>query len=309
MQKLTKDHLFSNRGDLSTVPSVPPLKVAQGESFLIETVDGENKNIMSEKDIAKPGMPMARVSTGDIPWTGPVYVDGIRAGDVIAVVIEDIKVMDHCFIQTGNEEFFVPTLLPSELVKKRKDFISISDGMAHFPGGFGVPIHPMFGCFGVVPLKSYADPWYHGGNMDIPDICAGNIVHIPCERDGAFFACGDGHAVQGEGEINGFSLEVSLQGQFHIERSGFQGLKTIMIETPDEFIAVGIMHEMEGAVKAAVYSMSDLLARRKGVDLLEAYQLVSHIGDLRLGATWPMWCKKWHIAVPVCLHLSKRYFH
>ena len=65
--------------------------------------------------------------------------------------------------------------------------------------------------------------------MDIPDICAGSIVHLRCQRDGAFFCCGDGHAVQGDGEVNGYSLEVSLEGTLLIEKSPYKDIRTIMI--------------------------------------------------------------------------------
>jgi len=307
MQKLTKEHLFWNRshrvdGKLTPypLPPTPPLRVAQGESFLIETVDTLHRSIMSEADIGKPSGPMA----GN-PWTGPVYIEGICAGDVIAVSIEDIQVTDHCLLGMEKGD----TLLPAELIEPREDFIRIKDGVAYFPGGMQAPIRPMFGCFGVVPTSARPEPYEHGGNMDIPDICAGNIVHIRCERDGAYFGCGDGHALQGDGEINGFSLEVSLLGQLSIAKSKYQALRTIMIETPDKFITVGIKHEIRQGVEDAVHSMSDLLARTKNISLCDAYQLASHVGDIRLGAMWPMWHTEWHIPIPVCLHLEKAYFN
>ncbi|MDD5529441.1 MAG: acetamidase/formamidase family protein [bacterium] len=298
MQKLTKENLFWNRGDLSTLPKIPPLRVSRNESFLIETIDTEHRNILSKSDISKPQGPMA----GN-PWTGPVYVEGIKAGDVMSVFIEDIRVTDNCFIKINEN-----SLLPPEFLKNQENFISISNGIAHFPGGINIPIRPMFGCFGVVPLQIYTDPWKHGGNMDIPDISAGNIIHLRCERDGAFWGCGDGHAIQGEGEINGFSLEVSLLGQIRIEKSKYRNLKTILIETPDKFITVGIGHDFKESVMDATYSMADLLSENKNISIQDAYQFVSHIGDTRLGAVWPAWCKKWHIPIPVCLHLRKEYF-
>ena len=239
------------------------------------------------------------------PSTGPVYVDGIKANEVIAIYIESLEVIGHCTIGTGDE-----TLLPSEFVRKRRDFIRIENGVAHFQGGLEIPVRPMFGCFGVVPAESSPEPWHHGGNMDIPDICTGNIIHVRCQRDGAFFCCGDGHAVQGDGEINGYSLEVSLEGKLRIERSTYQEIKTVLIETPEEFITVGIEHIFGDSVKSAVYSMADLLAKNQGLDLLDAYQFSSHVGDLRLGAVWPMWSKKWSgLPIPACLHLSKNFFN
>ncbi len=165
----------------------------------------------------------------------------------------------------------------------------------------------MYGCFGVVPAGVRPEPFVHGGNMDIPDICAGNTIHLRSERDGGYFACGDGHAIQGDGEINGFSLEVSLLGQLRIEKSSYPSLKTILIETPEKFITVGVKHEAREAVTDAVHAMSELLAKARGIDLLDAYQFVSHVGDIRVGAMWSMW-SEWQIPVPMCLHLDRGYF-
>ncbi|MBV7335624.1 acetamidase/formamidase family protein [Chloroflexi bacterium TSY] len=305
MQRLAKEHLFKNypsrddEGNLQPplLPDEPPLHVEQGESFLIETVDTGHMLLMSEDQRDKPTGPMA----GN-PSTGPVYVEGIRAGDVIAVSIESLEVVGHTIIGTGQH-----SLLPSALVKERKDFVKIESGIANFPGGLKIPVRPMYGCFGVVPVDVQPEPYMHGGNMDIPDICAGNTIHLRCERDGGYFACGDGHALQGDGEINGFALEVSLLGQLRIDKSPYQALKTILIETPEKLITVGIKHEARDAVTDAVHAMSELLAQAREIDLLEAYQFVSHIGDVRVGAMWPMW-SEWHIAVPMCLHLDRVYF-
>jgi amidase len=306
MKRLTNDHLFRNyrfeneKGeDVPHLVPTPPLRVSQGEAFLIETVDTGHRNVLSPKDKDKPSGPVS----GN-PSTGPVYVEGIKVDDVIAVTIEDLQVVDHCFIAVDEE-----SLLPAEYIDDREDFISISNGFAHFPGGIRVPVRPMYGCFAVVPASGRSEPGEHGGNMDIPYVCAGNTVHFRCERDGAYFCCGDGHAVQGEGEINGYSLEISLLGQLRIEKSKYQDLKSILIETPDELITVGVKRPIEDALKSAVYSMSHLLSREKEIGLTEAYQVASHVGDVRFGAMWPLWREepRW-TRIPVCLHLSKSYF-
>lgn len=297
MQRVRRDHRFRNHGDLSTVPETPPLRVALDESFIVETVDTADRFIMSEADLGKPPGPMA----GN-PSTGPIFVEGIEADDVIAVHIEQLNVVGHCSL--GIQE---KALLPSDVTVPREDFVRIAEGLAHFPGDLRAPLRPMFGCLGVVPAQPSPEPWHHGGNLDIPDVCAGNIFHVRCQRDGAFLACGDGHAVQGDGEIAGFSLEVSLEGILRVRRSPYQKLRTILIESPAEFITVGVEHELHDSVKSAVHSMSELLAHEREIGLLDAYQLAVHVGDLRLGAMWPMW-SEWQIPIPACLHLSKQYF-
>jgi amidase len=172
-----------------------------------------------------------------------------------------------------------------------------------------VPVKPMYGCFAVVPTSGRSEPAEHGGNVDIPYVCSGNTVHIQCECDGGYFCCGDGHAIQGEGEINGYSLEVSLLGRLRIEKSDYQDLSSILIETPDEMITIGVKRGIEDAVETAVLLMSQLLARAKDISVTEAYQTASHVGNIRLGAMWPLWGKKprW-TPIPMCLHLSKQCF-
>lgn len=299
MQRLTRDHRFRNHGDLSTLPPEPPLTVALGESFVIETVDTRDLLILSEADADRPNGPME----GN-PSTGPVFVEGASAGDVIAVEIERVDVVDHCKIAIGGG-----SLLPPEFIEKRSDFIRIADGVAHFCGGLTAAVKPMFGCFGVVPAQPSPEPWHHGGNLDLPDVCAGSTVHVRCERDGAWFCCGDGHAVQGDGEINSYSLEVSLEGTLRIERSPYQGIKTILIETPEEFVTVGVEHTFQESIRSAEYGMADFLASVRGVNILDAYQLASHVGDLRLGPVWPMLRDQDDtIPIPICLHLARQYF-
>jgi acetamidase/formamidase len=108
MRRLTKDHLFCNycyTNDagidvLRPIPT-PPLTAAQGESFLIDTVDTGNRNVVVESDKDKP--------SGEIsgnPSTGPVAVEGILAGEVIAVTIEDLQVTDSCFIDIDQDSFY-----------------------------------------------------------------------------------------------------------------------------------------------------------------------------------------------------------
>ena len=88
--------------------------------------------------------------------------------------------------------------------------------------------------------------------MDVPDVCAGRVVHVRCQRDGAFFCCGDGHAIQGDGEINTCSLEVSLEGVLRIERSEHQDLRTILIESPEEtrIVWLGVLVDLLVAAAA-----------------------------------------------------------
>lgn len=302
MQRITADNRFWNRSKYANgsfefydVPA-PGLRVQLGEIFDIETVNTCDVAILSEEDMRKENGAMA----GN-PWTGPVYVEGICAGDVISVTIHDLEVVGHSFIGPGN-------LLEAWTDEERKSFIKIKDGHALFPGGWRVPIHPRYGCFGVVPSAPNWDPWKHGGNLDIPEIRAGTTVHVRCERDGAYFGCGDGHALQGEGEISGWAVETALVGRISIARSEFQYLDSMLLETDEKIIAVGVDEDFDTSAKASLLTLSDHLSRQAQVSRMDAYELTVQVGDLRLGAAWPMRAAGNKIPVPVCVHLDRAYF-
>ena len=120
MNRLSRTHVFHNYGDLSTLPRTPPLSVKLDEQLVLETVDTSDRHVLSRDDIDKPRGPMA----GN-PCTGPVHVEHVRAGDVIAVRIEQIDVVGHCVLDVAEE-----ALLPAELREKRRDFIAIENRVA-----------------------------------------------------------------------------------------------------------------------------------------------------------------------------------
>jgi amidase len=272
-----------------------------GETFILETVDTGHVLMTSEADMNKPRGPMA----GN-PSTGPVYVEGIHAGEVISVEILDLKIVGHCKIGIGKE-----TLLPEDAIIPRSEFIRIENGYALFSGGLKAPVRPMLGCFGVVPLHPSPEPWHHGGNLDLPDIAAGSTTHLRSQRDGAWFACGDGHALQGDGEINGYSLEVSLEGVFRINKSPYQDLQTILIETHEKVITVGVEKSFAESIRLAEISMADFYSKRMEVSLLDAYQFTSHAGDIRVGPIWEaVRIGKWEagIPIPACVQIANHFF-
>jgi len=304
MKRLSRDHLTkmqpSPDANGALHPPAPALYVNQGESFLIETISADDRLLLSEEDRGKPEGPLS----GN-PHTGPVYIEGINAGDVICITIESLEVVGHCELEAGEH-----SLLPDELKTEQTDFVRIENNVAHFPGGLKAAVRPMFGSLGAMPLSLRPEPYTHGGNMDIPDICSGSAFHVRCERDGGYFACGDGHALQGDGEINCGSLEVSLLGQLRIEKSPYQGLKALLIETFRKFITVGIRRDPRQAVTDAAYAMSDLFASRHRMSLHEAYQFVSHVGSVRVGGVYPLWYhENGPVPIPFCLQLDKVHFN
>lgn len=295
MRRLSRRQLFMNHGDLATLPSRPRLLVELGERFIVETADASDVMILDEEDALKPRGPMA----GN-PSTGPVGVSGVRAGETIAIHVEDLQVVGHSTVRM-DPRFRLDARSEHE---RPAEFVAIDSEFARFPGGLAVPLSPMLGCIGVVPAEPSPDPWHHGGNMDIPDVCAGNVVHVRAQRDEAWFCCGDGHAVQGVGEINGGSLEVALDCLIRIERSPYAKLRSILIEAPGEWLVVGHGDDLLEGVRIAAADMAAVVASLVGIAPDDAVTFVTHVADVSLGAMWPLWAlEDPPTPVPVVLRL------
>src|SRR5262249_14642406 len=171
--------------------------------------------------IKKPGDALS-MAPGDNPLTGPFYIDGAEPGDTLAVKILDIKVDSDQGIGALapgfgaiNSTNYTP--MWNRAIKEKIWFYPIdrSSNTATFQAldskyTVKIPLHPFLGCIGVAPAggeaRSSVVPEAFGGNMDSPEASAGNTVYFPVNVPGAMLFMGDGHAVQGDGEIAGTAL-------------------------------------------------------------------------------------------------------
>jgi len=157
--------------------------------------------------------------------------------------------------------------------------------VADFAPGIEIPVRPFFGSMGVAPPESYgkidsAPPGIHAGNMDNKELIAGSTLYLPVHARGALFEIGDGHAGQGNGEVDITALETSLVGtlQFVVHKDTQQ--KYPRAETPTHYISMGFHHELYPATKIAVREMVDFLMSEKHLSHDEAYMLTSVAGDV-----------------------------
>ena len=142
-------------------------------------------------------------------------------------------------------------------------------------------------CLGVAPPDvsgriSSAPPWIHAGNLDNKELVAGTTLFIPVHARGALFLAGDGHAGQGNGEVDITALETSLIGTFQLIVRKDMRLKWPRAETPTHYITMGIHEDLNEATKAALREMIDFLVTTKHLSRDDAYMLSSVAADLEI---------------------------
>ena len=216
--------------------------------------------------------------------TGPIFVEGAEPGDVLEVRIQSVKLaIPYAYNAFGPKSGFIPEDFPYARMKIIP--LDAKKMVAHFAPGIDVPLRPFFGSMGVAPpaaagrLNS-APPGIHGGNLDNKELVAGTTLYLPVHAAGALFFVGDGHAGQGNGEVDITALETSLTGtlQFIVRKDLHQTLPRA--ETPTAYISMGLNEDLTLAAKDAVREMIAFLVTEKGLTRDEAYMLCSVAGDL-----------------------------
>jgi acetamidase/formamidase len=216
--------------------------------------------------------------------TGPIAIEGAEPGDVLEVRILSIDLpIDYGYNGCSG---FVRALCDTER-RSRIIRMNRTAKTAEIAPGITVPLRPFFGSMGVAPPPdsgrvSSNPPAKHAGNMDNKELVAGTIVYIPVHVAGALFEVGDGHATQGDGEVNQTGLETSLRGrlQFFVRKG--QTLEWPRAETPTHHIAMGFDPNLTRATEIAVREAVKFLQERARLSSGEAYAVVSMACDLRI---------------------------
>jgi acetamidase/formamidase len=214
--------------------------------------------------------------------TGPVYVEGAEPGDVLEVKILSIDlVLDYGYNGCNG---YLPenceTGLPSKiLILNRKKMT------AEFLPGIVIPLNPFYGSIGVSPAAdlgrvSSNPPGRHAGNLDNRELVAGSTLYIPVFVAGALFEIGDGHAAQGDGEVDQTAIETSLRGRLQLTVRKDMKLKWPRAETATDFISMATDPDLAVATKTAIQEMIDFLVAEKKLTRHQAYQLVSIAGHV-----------------------------
>ena len=132
------------------------------------------------------------------------------------------------------------------------------------------------------PRVSSNPPGTHAGNLDNKDLVAGTTLYIPVFVPGALFEIGDGHAAQGDGEVDQTAIETSLRGKVRLTVRKGMKLAWPRAETPTHYISMAADTDLTIATKTAIQEMIDFIAAAKGMSKHEAYQLTSVAGDVAI---------------------------
>ncbi len=254
----------------------PAARVPDGARVELETADCFSDQIRRADDRLE-AVDWEQVN----PATGPVFVEGARPGDVLAVEIERIEMADQG-VMAVSDGFGV---LAERFSGTECRLVPIADDIAHLPGGVRVPVRPMIGVLGVAPAGAAVPtgtPGPHGGNMDTTLIGEGATVYLPIAAPGALLAAGDLHAVMGDGEICGTGVEVAGRVTLRVTVRRDLALVNPLVETANVVATVASAPTLDEAVILATRDMANLLGARLGLDAVEATMLMSAAGELRV---------------------------
>jgi acetamidase/formamidase len=216
--------------------------------------------------------------------TGPVHVEGAEPGDALEVKVLSIDLpiaygYNGCagFIRENCTPGRAPTII--RLDRKRM--------IGEFAPGIEIPLKPFFGSMGVAPPPeagrvSSNPPGIHAGNLDNKELVAGTTLWIPVHVPGALFEIGDGHAAQGDGEVDQTAIETSLRGRVQLTVRKGMKLAWPRAETATHFISMGTDVDLTKATRIAIQEMIDFLAATRSMDKHTAYQLTSVAGDVAI---------------------------
>lgn len=264
----------------------PALTVDSGDRIDVETYTGFYVYDQAPPEFLTPELldichhlpPERHVGPGPHLLTGPIAVREAEPGDVLEVKLEAIAPrlpIGFNAIRPGwgalPDQFPHPALrfIPLDLPR----------GIAEFPLGSGIhiPLQPFFGILGVAPSnpQSSIPPGPFGGNLDNRELQAGARVFLPVLVPGALFSIGDGHAAQGDGEVNVTAIETAMNGTIQLGVRKNLNLTLPIAETPTDIITMGFGPTLDEAFELALKNMIEFLERFVGLQPEEAYVLCS----------------------------------
>ncbi len=280
-------HTFIPKHYYRTIGShTPVLHIAPGDSVITTTVDAWGLDA-NEQQATERGNPM----------TGPFYIDGAEPGDTLVVHLDRLTPnratgWGRTSLASNVVDPSAVTNLPTqnEPIHWRLDLATNTASLRDPVGKLGslpLPMRPMLGCFGVAPVDeqaiSTATSAEHGGNMDYNGFVAGTTVSFPVFQPGALFHLGDGHALQGDGEMCGTGIETSFEVQFTVDV-----LKGVCSgwphgENAEYIFTVGNARPLEQAVQNATTEMLMWLQQRYHYSAYEANLLMGYGVEYALG--------------------------
>jgi len=284
----------------------PVLRIKSGQTVGIDTVTHQGINTRQDPVtyFGAAGIPPEQVlpdavdvyrkvtraeGAGPHLLTGPVYVEGAQPGDMLEVRILDVEFrVPYGVNSTGPGSGVLPDLLAQSALKTIK--LDLKRRVALFSSDVEVALAPFMGIMAVAPPPalvrvSTKPPGAYGGNMDFKHLVAGATLYLPVFNEGALFYTGDGHATQGDGEVDGTAIEISLTPtlQFIVHKGVGKAMTWPRAEDATHYYAMGMDTDLDQALKNAVQETVDVLQQNAGLSASDAYALASLAVDFRVG--------------------------
>ncbi len=265
----------------------PIAEVKPGELFQVETEDAMGGKVRTSDDLPSKAINLPYVN----PQTGPIYIEGAEKGDTLVVEIKEIKPLRDYGVSSivpyfgGLTSTEYTRLLHPPLEERIYIYKNKGDKFV-YNERLTVPYEPFYGTISTAPeLESISSlaPGPYGGNMDVRDICVGNEVHLPVFVKGALLFLGDVHANQGDGELCGSAIEIAAIGTLSCRLIKGKAIKWPRIVSPERIMTVGSARPMEDAARIAYTELVLWLEEEYGFDRLDAYQLLTQIGEMSVG--------------------------
>ena len=264
----------------------PVLTVSPGDTVHTTTVDAGGTDEIG----------VTRVLGGN-PETGPFYVETAMPGDTLVVHLMRLKLNRDWAI---SDDDLVPRAVDTEWSVKMKDagksvrwHLDMAKGVATVekPGEhlkqYSVPLRPMLGCVATAPPPAAAAPGtgdsgHFGGNMDFNEVVEGATVYLPVMVPGAMFYLGDGHAAQGDGELNGNALETSMEVEFTVDVVPGKRVPGPRVESATHIMAIGLDGSIDGAFRDATVNMAGWLTEKYGLTPSEAAEVLGTSAEYKV---------------------------
>jgi acetamidase/formamidase len=269
----------------------PVLRVSQGEVFEVETEDsrtGQTRTPETTRPEYVKALRARGVYYGN-PVTGPIFVEGAKPGDTLAVHIQDMEcdTLGYFgywpFLYHLQDWYSEPV---TELVSIGEGHVQHTLQTAAGPHTLRIPTRPMIGCIGTAPpleVPTTAQAGRFGGNLDVPEVCPGSVVFLPVAVEGGYLYLGDCHPYQGDGEVSGCEMRSLVRLSVRVRNTPLRDQGCPRIETPTHLVTVGVGSPAETAQWQAIREMILWLGDRHGWSRDDARKLLALTGDVRPG--------------------------
>jgi acetamidase/formamidase len=267
----------------------PVLRIQPGDTVHVRTLDaGWSRFDEPDPFTLPPKVPRDRERDPGHALCGPIFIAGARPGRTLVVHISEVRTAQRAFSCGGGFQSYWNERLnlsqePEWFVRWRLD---PEAGIATSQFGQRLQMRPFIGNLGMPPAEtgrhSTFPPRFCGGNLDCKELVAGSTLYLPIAVEGGLFSLGDGHALQGDGEVAGPALECPMERvSVTFDVRDDLPLRMPQADTPAGWVSFGLHEDLDEAMWLAVEGMLDELERR-GYERKEALMLMSLAVDLRI---------------------------